>query len=145
MRSTIVGGSSPSASAADRRQAAGVDADADRDAALLRLRDDRLHLLGVADVAGVEAQAVEAGVDRGQRPAVVEVDVGDQRHRRLAHDLRQRVRGLLVGHGDAHDLAAELRELVDLAHGRGDVRRVGAASSTARRSGASPPIFTSPI
>ena len=27
----------------------------------LASRDDRLHLVGVADVAGVEAQAVEAG------------------------------------------------------------------------------------
>ena len=127
----------------DRRQAAGVDADADRDAALLRFLDDRLHLVDVADVAGVEAQAVEAGADRGQGPAVVEVDVGDQRHRRLADDLGQRVRGFLVRHGDADDLAA------------------GSASSWIWRTvvstsavsvlvidwtttGASPPIFTSP-
>ena len=69
---------------------------------------------------------MEAGLDRGQRPAVVEVNVGDQRHRRLPHDLGQRVRRLLVRHGDAHDFAAELRELVDLRTVDFDVRRVGA-------------------
>ena len=117
----------------DRRQAAGVDADADRDAPLLGFLDDGLHLVDVADVARVEAQAVEAGADRRQGPAVVEVDVGDQRHRRLSHDLRQGRGGFLVRHRNAHDLAAEVGELVDLAHGGLGVRRVGAATSTAQR------------
>ena len=42
------------------------------------------HLRRVADVAGVQAQAVDAGLDRREREAVVEVDVGDERHRRRA-------------------------------------------------------------
>ena len=67
-------------------QRAGVDADADRRAELLGLRDDLGDLLGAADVARVQPHAVRAGVDRLQRERVVEVDVGDDRDRRLAHD-----------------------------------------------------------
>ena len=65
-------------------QRAGVDADAQRRAALLGQRDDLGDLLGAADVARVQAHAVRAGLDRLQRERVVEVDVGDDRDRRLA-------------------------------------------------------------
>ena len=65
-------------------QRAGVDADADRRAELLGLRDDLGDLLGAADVARVEPHAVRAGVQGLQRERVVEVDVGDDRDRRLA-------------------------------------------------------------
>jgi hypothetical protein len=78
----------------------------------------------VADITGVEAQAVEAGLERGKRPAVVEVDVRDERQGRLLDDLRQRLGGGLVGDGDADDLAANFGQLVDLAQRRRDVRRV---------------------
>ncbi len=67
-------------------QGAGVDADAQRRAPLAGERDDLRHLLGPADVAGVDAHAVGARLDRLQRERVVEVDVGDHRDRRLRDD-----------------------------------------------------------
>ena len=63
-----------------------------------------LHPLGAADIARVDAQAGRAGLGRLDGAAVVEVDVGDERHVHLAHDLGQRRRALLVGHGDADDV-----------------------------------------
>ncbi len=68
---------------------------------------------------------MEAALDRFEGEPVVEVDVGDERHGRLRDDLRYGGGGGLVGHGDPHDLAAELRQLVNLADGAGDIGGVG--------------------
>ena len=38
-----------------------------------------VDLVAVADVAGIEADLVDAGLDRLERPLVVEVHVGDDR------------------------------------------------------------------
>ena len=75
-------------------QAAGVDADADRAAIGLGGVDHFLHALRRADIAGIDAQAGRAGVGRFERALVVEMDVGDDRHARRAHDLLQRARSL---------------------------------------------------
>ena len=82
--------------------------------ALDRQLDDLARLHRVGDVAGVEPQLRHAGLDRGQRHAVIEMDVGDDRDRRALHDVRQagRVARILAGH--AHDLAAFHRQAVDL-------------------------------
>ena len=66
---------------ADRRQRARIDADADGNAALFGLARDLLHS-GVADVARIQAQSVEAATNSRERPAVVEVDVSDDGQRR---------------------------------------------------------------
>ena len=66
-----------------------------------------------------------AGVERLQRQRVVEVDVGDHRDRRLAHDRAQRLGILLARHGDAHDVGAGLGDAVDLGHRGGQVGRLG--------------------
>jgi len=106
-------------------EAAGVDADADRDAAVLGLLRDELDLLGLADVAGVESQRLHARLHRGQRELVLEVDVGDERNRRAGHDLREPFgRGLLVT-GTAHDVAAGAGQRVDLRQRAVDVGRLG--------------------
>ena len=65
-------------------QRAGVDAHAQRRPVALGHRDDLGGLLGAADVAGVDAHAVRAGLDRLDRERVVEVDVGDHGDRRVA-------------------------------------------------------------
>ncbi len=70
------------------RERSHVDADADRRAALQREFDDLFGLAGIGDVAGVEAQFGDAGLDRGQRHAMVEVNVGDDRHGRSLDDVR---------------------------------------------------------
>ena len=64
-------------------QRAGVDPDAERDLALLGGVDHLDDLVAVGDVAGVEAQAVHARLDRHQRESVVVVDVGDHRQRAI--------------------------------------------------------------
>ena len=64
-----------------RVEGASVDADADRHAAVLALAGDQLDLFGFAEVARVEAEALDSGFERGERHLDVEVDVGDDRHR----------------------------------------------------------------
>ena len=105
-------------------EAARVDADADRQPAVLRLLGDELDVLGLADVAGVEAQGVHAGLDRGEREAVLEVDVGDDRHRRAGHDLRQALGRLLLVARAAHDVGAGRGQRVDLRERAVDVGRL---------------------
>ena len=56
--------------------------------ACLAARDDLLDLVGAADVARVDADGGDAPLDRLQREARVEVDVGDHRDRREADDPR---------------------------------------------------------
>ena len=105
-------------------EAAGVHADADREAAVLGLLRDGLDLRGLADVAGVEPQALHPRLHRREREAVLEVDVGDDRHRRAGHDLREALgRGLLVARA-AHDVAPGRGEGVDLAERAVDVGRL---------------------
>ena len=68
-----------------RVERAGVDADADRGAAVLRGLGDLLDLVvELADVAGVDPYGGAAGVDGGEDVLRLEVDVGDDRDLRLA-------------------------------------------------------------
>ena len=60
-------------------------------------------LRAVGDVAGVEADLVNAGVDRFQRPLEMEVHVRDDRHGHLRQDFLQRS-VLLLRHGDADEV-----------------------------------------
>jgi hypothetical protein len=71
-------------------EAAGVDADAHGAAMILRRLHHLAHALGVADIAGVDAQARGASLGRFDAALVVEVDVRDDRYLRRLHDLRQR-------------------------------------------------------
>ncbi len=101
-----------------------VDADADRQAAVLGLAGDELDVLGLADVARVEAQRVHARFHRAERELVLEVDVGDDRHRRARHDLRESFGGFLFVARAAHDVATGGRERVDLRERALDVGRL---------------------
>ena len=89
-------------------QRPGVDADPHRDARRGRPLRDLGDLVGAADVARVEPDAVRAGVDRLQRQRVVEVDVGDHRDRRLGDDRLQRLDVGLARHGDPDEVRARL-------------------------------------
>ena len=72
----------------------------------LASRRDELDVLGLADVAGVEAQRLHAGFHRGERELVLEVDVGDDRHRRARHDLREPVGRFFLVARAAHDVGS---------------------------------------
>ena len=106
-------------------QRARVDPDAQRDAELGGALGHLGHLLGAADVAGIEPHAMRTGIERLERQRVVEVDVGDHRDRRLAHDRAQRLDVLLARHGHAHDVGAGLGHAADLGHRGGQVGRLG--------------------
>ena len=84
-----------------------------RPRSLASLRDE-LDVLGLADVAGVEPQRLHARFHRRERELVLEVDVGDDRHRRAGHDLRQALGRVLLVARAAHDVAAGGGERVDL-------------------------------
>ena len=106
------------------RQTAEIHADADGHLARLCLSHDHPHLLRVADVAGVQPQAIDALIQRLQRELVVEVDIRDDGDRDLALDGAERLRSLHVGHGAADNLATRLLQPVDLVNGRLHVARV---------------------
>ena len=91
-----------------------VHADADGQAPVAGLGGDGLDVLGAADVARVEAQAVHAGLHGLERPTVLVVDVGDDRDRRAGHDLGQPLGGLDLVAGAAHDVAPGAGQRVDL-------------------------------
>ena len=59
-----------------------------------RGRDHLLDALFIPDVAGIDAQAGRAGLGGLDAAAIVEMDVGDDRHRAFAHDFPERVREL---------------------------------------------------
>ncbi len=64
-----------------RGNRAEVDTDPDRRAALLGLGDHLANVLFLADVARVQAEAVDTSLQRLEGQGVLEVDVGDERHR----------------------------------------------------------------
>ncbi len=90
-----------------------VDADADGDVACLAGVDDFFDLGAVLDVAGVEADFVDAGFDGFQGALEVEVDVGDDGHFDLLEDFLEGFGVLAFGDGDADDVGAAVGELVD--------------------------------
>ena len=106
-------------------QRAGVDPDADGHAAVARLGGHLLDLGLLAQVARVEAQALHAGLERGQRHLVVEVDVGHDRHRRARDDVGQALGRRLLVAGAAHDVGPGRRQRVDLGQRAVDVGRLG--------------------
>ena len=105
-------------------QTAAVDADADRDPAGLAGLGDLAHVLLIADVAGVDADFMDARLRRGEGEPIVEMNVRDDRDRRRLDDLRQSLGGLPVRDGETDDLAAGGIEALDLVDGR---LRVGGA------------------
>ena len=85
---------------------AGVDADADRDAPGGAGPGNLPDVAVVADVAGVDADFVDAGGQRFQRQPVVKVDVGNQRDGDSLFDLRDQGDCRLVRDCDPEDFAA---------------------------------------
>ena len=108
-----------------------------------RLLDHLGGLVLAADVARVDADAVRAGVDRLERERVVEVDVGDHRDRRLLDDPLERADVVVARHRAAHEVAARVRDGVDLPHGGVEVRGLRLGHGL-HRDRSPPPIFTPP-
>ena len=100
-----------------------VHADANRD---IRRFSGRQHLLNpffAADIAGVNAHLRHTRIHRCKRIAIVEMDVGHNRHRRAFDERAERVRVLLFRDSDADDLRARLRATFHLCKCRVNIVR----------------------
>ncbi|MCY1405881.1 hypothetical protein D9M71_211320 [compost metagenome] len=102
-----------------------VHPDANRDVLVAGSVDHRLDAILAADVAGVDAQAIDAQLSHAQGDLVVEVDIRHQRHLDLLLDLAKGFRGIHVRHGNPHDVGAGLFQAANLRNGSGDVQGVG--------------------
>src|SRR3546814_11539765 len=83
----------------------------------------RAHTVVGAGVAGVDAQAGGARLGRLDGALVVEMDVGDDRHRHLGDDLLQCRSRLPIRTRHAHDVDARDLSLANLPDGRRGLRR----------------------
>ena len=104
---------------------AGVDPDADGHAAVLGLGGHQLDLVGLAQVPGVEPQALHAGLEGGQGHLEwkwMSAMIGTGR---AGHDPGQALGGRLLVAGAAHDVGAGRGQGVDLGEGALDVGRLG--------------------
>ena len=72
------------------------------------------HLVWAADIAGIDPQPVQAGIQGGQGQAVIEMNIGDHRQRRASLDLWQGLGRGLVWHGHPDDFATSLGQGPDL-------------------------------
>jgi len=116
-------------------QASGIDPNADRAAVGLGSGNHFADAVCGPDVAWVDAKAGGAGVGRFERALVVEMDVGDDRHGRRAHDFPQRP-GAFGGRArDPDDVGAGVLAATDLIDRRACVfgRRVGHRLDADRR------------
>ncbi len=95
-------------------ETAGIDADPDRAAVRLGRPHHFSHAFGRADIAGVDPKAGRAGISRLERALIVEMDIGDDRYARRAHDLLHRRRAFDIGTGNADDVDAHLLAAADL-------------------------------
>ena len=103
---------------------AGVDADADRHAALAAGVRHHAYPLRGADVAGVYADLIEPRLHRGESEPVIEMDIRHKRQIGAPPDLRQSARGEPVGYGKTHDLAPCALQPPKLCKRGGDIVRV---------------------
>ena len=87
--------------------------------------DHFFDIFARADVAGVEAQAVDALLDGDQRQFVIEMDVGDQRDANFFLDLAELLGRFAHRHGTADDFAAGRFQGPDLLHRGAHVAGVG--------------------
>ncbi len=85
--------------------------------------DDLLDPTLIADIAGIDPQAGSTRLGGLDAAFVMKMNVRDDGHTDLAHDLPERRRARLVGDADANDVGAGLGRAVDLCDGACDVRR----------------------
>ena len=96
-------------------QAPRVHADADRDMALAAGLGHGPDVFLAADVAGVDADLVDAACRRLERQTIVEMDIADQRDMDAFLDGADGLGRAHVGDRHAHDVAARLLKGKDLA------------------------------
>ncbi len=108
-------------------QRSGVNADADRNIFVTRAVHNGTNTLFIADVAWVDAQAVDAILRHLQRNTVVKVDIRDQRNADLLFDELKGFRRVHGRHGNTDDIRAHALQGFDLINRRFHIRgtRIG--------------------
>ena len=116
-------------------QRSGIHPDPHRTAMVARRADDFAHPVRIADIAGVDPQAGGAGLGGLDGAAIMEMDVGDDRHRTINADLAKRPRAVLVGAGHPNDIRAGLGRGIDLRQRAANIRgqRIGHCLNGNRR------------
>ena len=104
-----------------------VHADADGDVPCLAGLGHGLDVFLAADVAGIDADFVDAARGSLEGEAVVKMDIRHQRHAHLLLDGGHSLRRLHVGDGDAHDIGARRLHGADLLYGGLHVPGLGGA------------------
>lgn len=89
--------------------------------------DDGFDFVTAANIARIDADLVDAVLNRLQRQTIVEMNIRDKRYRDLLLDLLDRFRGFFIVHRDAHDLASRFFQPVNLGYSRLNVRRLRGA------------------
>ena len=117
---------------------AGIDADADGDTAIASAGNDLAHLVIAADIARVDTQAIDAIGGDFQGDAVIEVNVGNERHADLGADFAKRLGRVHAGNGDAHDVGARAGQRGNLGHGSGHIAGFGIGHALHADRGAPP-------
>jgi len=97
-------------------QRTGVDADTDRYVLVTGCVNQCAHAIFLADIARVDAQAIDAELQDAQGDLVIEVNVADERHLHLLADLAECFGGLHRRDRDAHDVGTDRLEGTDLRH-----------------------------
>ena len=116
----------------------GVHPHPDRHPGVERRRRHRLDVLRLRMLPGLSRSPGDPGLERRQRQPVLEVDVGDDGHRRPGHDLGEPLGGVDVVAGDANDVGTGSLEGVDLSQRPVDVGGLGGGHRLDRDRGPSP-------
>ena len=112
-----------------------VHADADRNARGLTGVDHRIDLISIADIAWVQPDLVHARFDGLEGPFEMKVDVRHNRHRRLFHDLNERLGVFSLRHRDPDDVGTRFRQFLDLREASIDIVGVAGSHRLNRREG----------
>ncbi len=106
-------------------QRTGIDTDADRYALVARAIDHGAYPICLADVARIDAQAIDTVIRHFQRDAVIEMDVGHQGHWRTLLDQAKRFGSVHGRHRHAHDVGTGICQLDNLRDCRVDIGGFG--------------------
>ena len=108
-------------------QRPGIDPDPHRASMITRRPDHFAHPVLLADIAGVDPQAGRTGLGSLDGAAVVEMDIGDNRHRAFGADLAKGAGAVLIRTGHAHNVGTGLGGRIDLRQRPPDIggQRIG--------------------
>ena len=115
-----------------------IDANANGTAVIARRCNHFAHPVSGPDIAGIDPQAGGPGLCGFDRAAVVEMNIGHDRHRAFGDDLFQGFGAGLIRCRHTHDIRARLCRSQHLRNRRFDIRGIGVRHCLHRDRGISP-------